>query len=53
MTARPARVDILWRKPCLLALLRVFGWNVRFISPSFRRSGAARLGVHPDAAMGR
>ncbi len=42
MTARPARVAIRWRKPCLLDLLRVLGWNVRFISTSFRRSGATR-----------
>ena len=47
MTARPARVAILWRKPCLLDLLRVLGWNVRFISASFRRSGAARLWCLP------
>ena len=39
ITARPARVAMRWRKPCLLDLLRVLGWNVRFISASFRRSG--------------
>ena len=51
-TARPARVDIRCRKPCLFALLRVFGWNVRFISPSFRSSGAARLGMSPERGGG-
>jgi hypothetical protein len=44
-TARPARVDIRWRKPCRLDLLRVLGWNVRFISASIRRSGATRPGI--------
>ena len=28
--ARPARVDIRVRKPCLRARRRLFGWNVRF-----------------------
>jgi hypothetical protein len=30
MMARPARVDMRWRKPCFLARFRTFGWNVRF-----------------------
>lgn len=30
-TARPARVDIRCRNPCLRARFRLFGWNVRFI----------------------
>ena len=46
-TARPAAVAIRWRKPCLLDLLRVLGWNVRFISASFRRSGRRRVLVLP------
>src|SRR5919106_1000914 len=30
MIERPARVRIRIRKPCVLARLRLFGWNVRF-----------------------
>jgi hypothetical protein len=30
MIARPARVRMRARKPCLRARRRVFGWNVRF-----------------------
>ena len=52
-TAHPARVAIRWRKPCLLDLLRVLGWNVRFISASFRRSGCRASVVSPDAARVR
>ena len=29
-TARPARVDMRWRKPWFLARLRTLGWKVRF-----------------------
>lgn len=32
MTLRPSLVAILSRKPCLLTLLRLEGWNVLFIS---------------------
>ena len=28
--ARPARVELRWRKPCRLARLRLLGWKVRF-----------------------
>src|SRR4029453_19040632 len=30
MIERPARVRMRIRKPCVLARLRLFGWNVRF-----------------------
>lgn len=30
-TRRPLAVSIRWRKPCLLFLLRLWGWNVLFI----------------------
>lgn len=30
-TARPPRVALRARKPCFIARLRLFGWNVRFI----------------------
>jgi len=33
-TARPARVRIRARKPCVLARLRWFGWYVRFTKTS-------------------
>jgi hypothetical protein len=33
-TARPARVDMRCRNPCLRARFRLFGWKVRFISGS-------------------
>lgn len=33
-TARPPRVDIRARKPCLRARFRLLGWNVRFITDS-------------------
>jgi len=34
--ARPARVRIRARKPCVLARLRLFGWKVRFMPGSVR-----------------
>lgn len=34
MTFRPARSDIRARKPCFMALRRLFGWNVRFTAVS-------------------
>jgi len=34
-TLRPLAVAILWRKPCLLILLRREGWNVLFILRMF------------------
>ena len=33
-TARPPRVDLRARKPCFIARLRLFGWNVRFMKIS-------------------
>lgn len=30
MMARPARVDMRWRKPWFLARFRLLGWKVRF-----------------------
>lgn len=39
--ARPARVDIRFRKPCFFARLRLLGWNVRF---THRLLGAASCG---------
>jgi hypothetical protein len=33
ITARPALVDIRFRKPWVLARLRTFGWYVRFTVP--------------------
>lgn len=38
--ARPARVDIRCRNPCLLARRRFFGWNVRFTNDSHVRRPA-------------
>jgi len=52
--ARPARVRIRKRKPCVFARRRLFGWNVRLLTrgsptkvmnewrPQFRHSHAAR-----------
>src|SRR5688500_8362939 len=37
--ARPARVDMRWRKPWFLARLRLFGWNVRFTKRPLWRYG--------------
>ena len=61
--ARPARVLIRWRKPCVLARRRLFGWNVRLLTVvGFRRveavstfvSGVSgRLDVRPDAGWTR
>jgi hypothetical protein len=43
--ARPARVLIRWRKPCVLARRRVFGWNVRLLTViGFRRVEAVSTG---------
>lgn len=43
--ARPARVFIRARNPCFLFRLRVFGWNVRFVTgTSQHRSPRHQLG---------
>jgi hypothetical protein len=39
-TARPPRVLIRARKPCLRLRRRLLGWNVRFTTISFRRFDA-------------
>src|SRR5581483_947313 len=39
MIARPARVDIRWRKPWFFARLRLFGWKVRFTAPTGYMTG--------------
>jgi hypothetical protein len=58
MIARPLRVRIRARKPCLRLRLRLFGWNVRFISTSYLRRAEERyqcsrlwvtLGAHRSA----
>jgi hypothetical protein len=43
--ARPARVRIRRRKPCVLARLRVLGWNVRFTT-SLSRGGKRLAAEH-------
>lgn len=35
MMARPARVDIRWRKPWFFARFRLLGWKVRFTRHSW------------------
>jgi hypothetical protein len=35
-TARPARVRMRSRKPCVLARRRLFGWNVRLLTGGSR-----------------
>jgi hypothetical protein len=55
ITARPARVAMRARKPCLRARFRRLGWNVRFIDPFLSIRGLAGLGSVvascPTAAM--
>jgi hypothetical protein len=58
--ARPARVRIRKRKPCVLARRRLFGWKVRLLTVRLHRYlslpmfeardglGAAQLGVRSD-----
>ena len=41
--ARPARVDMRWRKPCRRARLRLWGWYVRFTLQSPGGSGRAQV----------
>lgn len=47
--ARPARVRIRRRKPCVLARRRLFGWKVRLLTSVLRRLRARSDGVgsHP------
>ena len=57
MTFRPARSDIRARKPCFMALRRLFGWKVRFTSVSCRAvAGSASAGpmaCRPDPGRTR
>ena len=46
MIARPARVDIRWRNPWRRALLRLFGWYVRF---THRLLDPGRPGAETDS----
>jgi hypothetical protein len=39
-TARPLRVAIRWRNPCLRERRRLFGWNVRFTHASSAQAGS-------------
>ncbi len=50
-TARPARVLMRTRNPCVFLRLRVFGWNVRFTVLSPRRS--AEHAPHPGQCQRR
>src|SRR4051794_23020881 len=44
MIARPARVRIRRRNPCVLARRRLFGWNVRLLTAKLhQKEGKARL----------
>jgi hypothetical protein len=56
ITARPARVRIRSRKPCVFARRRLFGWNVRFITGSGQgRSpllATNEVGIPPGSGIG-
>ncbi|SRR6266545_4042110 len=45
--ARPARVRIRRRKPCVFARLRLFGWNVRFTGTAPSRRSRWKAGRGP------
>lgn len=58
--ARPARVLMRWRKPCVLARLRLFGWKVCLLtSHSIDRRqtqltcGSTEAGCRPNPALSR
>lgn len=58
--ARPARVLMRWRKPCVLARLRLFGWKVCLLtSHSIDRRqtqltcGSTEAGCRPDPSRSR
>ena len=51
ITARPARVAMRARKPCLRARFRRLGWNVRFIDPFLCNRGLAGCGPCRDCAV--
>jgi hypothetical protein len=48
--ARPARVRIRNRKPCVFARRRLFGWNVRLLTVGLHRYGGQAL--NPDDRVG-
>jgi hypothetical protein len=54
-TARPPRVRIRTRKPCVLLRLRLFGWNVLFTHRLLGRRGRGGPGrrAHPGKEQGR
>ena len=46
-TARPPRVDMRLRNPCLVERFRLFGWNVRFIGNSWLGANEVACGGSP------
>jgi hypothetical protein len=52
MTARPARVRMRDRKPCLRLRRRTFGWYVRFMREDpFGRVGSSPIGYEPAPSV--
>ena len=51
MIARPARVRIRKRKPCVLARRRLFGWKVRLLTVKLHQFARVRYDVGVRAAQ--